>query len=138
MSRADQAVWFNAVPLLVLGALYLAVAISIVPHFWRQRHGATVLDWANLLLLPCIGVPAVVFEAKVLNDRTPIGGHVWLSFAAILIALVPVCLYFLRWNERAPAVASLRRAREAEQRASVAERELAVVEAVSQSLGLDA
>ena len=136
MSHADQAVWFNAVPLLVLGALYLAVAGSIVPQFWRQRGGATALDWANLLLLPGIGIPAVIFGAQILHDREPIGGHVWLPFAAILIALAPVSLYFLRWSDRALAVAGLRRAQEAEQRASIAERELAAIEAVSQSLAL--
>ena len=66
MSHGNQAVWFNAVPLLVLGALYLAVAASIVPQFWRQRRGASIPDWANLLLLPGIGIPAVIFGAQVL------------------------------------------------------------------------
>src|ERR671923_2671744 len=124
---------FNAVPLLVLAALYLVVGLALVPGLWRDRRRLTILDVALCALFPCIAVPAAIFGALVLHDERPLGGELWSSFVATLVAFVPPLLLVGRWRERA-FVASGMRAREAEARTTMRDRELETVSAVSMAL----
>jgi PAS domain S-box-containing protein len=130
----SQAVWFNGVPLVALAALYLGVSVAITPAFLRRREGATLLDWAQALLFPCIGVTAALFGAQVLNDRSPIGTEPWLPFAAMCVAAVPPILFALRLGDRALVAAGMRQAREATERADLRERELQSIEAISEAI----
>ena len=135
MSTEDQAVYFNAVPLLVLAAAYLVVAALLGPTLWRERRRAGVSDVALALVFPGIGIPAAIFGALVLWDRSPIGGHVWPSFAACVIALIPPVLVGLaRWQERTDPLLSGARAREAEELVSLRDRELDTVAGLATSL----
>jgi PAS domain S-box-containing protein len=130
----DEAVYFNAVPLFVLAAVYLLVAIALAPTLWRERRRVSVTDVALASLFPGIAIPAAIFGAVVLHDRSPIGGHVWPSFAAILIVLVPAVIFLRRWSEPAGVVMSGPRAREAEQLVTVRDRELEAVARIVNAL----
>jgi PAS domain S-box-containing protein len=130
----SQAVWFNGVPLVALAALYLGVSVAITPAFLRRRQGATLLDWAQALLFPCIGIAAALFGAQVLRDRSPIGTEPWLPFAAMVVAAVPPILFALRLGDRALVAAGMGQAREATERADLRERELESIEAISEAI----
>ncbi|HET7554229.1 MAG TPA: GAF domain-containing protein [Gaiellaceae bacterium] len=127
MSHADEAVYFNAVPLFVLAGAYLLVAAALAPTLWRERRRVTVSDVALAAVFPAVAVPAAIFGAVVLHDRSPIGGHVWPPFAATFVALLPAIVFLRRWSEPAGVVMSGPRAREAEQLVSVRDRELDTV-----------
>jgi PAS domain S-box-containing protein len=131
----DQAVYFNAVPLLVIAAAYFAVTIVLGPTLWRERSRAGLTDIAVALVFPGIGIPAAIFGVVVLVDRSPVGGHVWPPFAACLIGLVPPVLIGLtRWHDRSNVLLSGARAREAEELVSMRDRELDVVAGLASSL----
>jgi PAS domain S-box-containing protein len=134
VSPEDQAVYFNAVPLLVLAAAYLLVAGTLLPALWRERGRIGVPDLALLLVFPGVGIPAAVLGTLVLHDPAPLGGHVWPPFVATVIALLPALLFLTRLGERARVVASGARAREAEELVSVRDRELDAVTALVNSL----
>jgi PAS domain S-box-containing protein len=127
VSHEDQAVYFNAVPLFVLAGAYLMVAALLAPTLWRERRRVATTDVALAAIFPGIAIPAAIFGAVVLHDRSPIGGHVWPPFVATLIALVPALIFLRRWSEPAVVVMSGPRAREAEQLVSVRDRELDAV-----------
>ncbi|MDQ2910061.1 MAG: hypothetical protein M3R39_03455, partial [Actinomycetota bacterium] len=134
MSHEDQAVYFNAVPLFVLAGAYLLVAAALAPTLWRERNRISVTDVALALVFPGIGIPAAIFAAVVLYDRSPVGGHVWPPFVATLIALVPALIFLRRWSDPAAVVMSGPRAREAEQLVTVRDRELDSVTTLATSL----
>jgi PAS domain S-box-containing protein len=135
VTDATEAVLFNAVPLLVLAAAYAAVTGAVLPVLWRDRERAHALDWAVVLVFPGIAIAAVIFGALVLHDRRGFGGHVWLSFAATLAALLPALLLLARWRDRAFVVGGIDRARAAEERGVAHDRELEAVADVSAQLG---
>src|SRR5581483_3923423 len=120
----SQAVWFNGVPLVALAALYLGVGAAIVPAFLRRREGATLLEWAQALLLPCVGVAAALLGAEVLVDRSPVGESAWLPLAAIVVAAIPPALLALRLGDRALVAAGVRQGEAAERATLREEREL--------------
>ena len=41
---------FNAVPLLILAALYLAVGVAVAPALWRERGHAHGIGFATALV----------------------------------------------------------------------------------------
>ena len=127
MSPPDKAVYFNAVPLFVLAGVYLMVVAALGPTLWRERRRVSVTDVSLAAMFPAIAIPAAIFGAVVLHDRSPIGGHVWPPFAAIVVALIPPVIFLRRWSEPAGVVMSGARAREAEQLASIRDRELDTV-----------
>ena len=134
MSSEDQAVYFNAVPLFVLSGAYLMVAALLAPTLWRERRRVAVTDVALASIFPGIAIPAAIFGAVVLHDRSPIGGHVWPPFVAIVIALIPALIFLRRWSEPAVVVMSGPRAREAEELVSVRDRELDAVAQIVNAL----
>jgi PAS domain S-box-containing protein len=135
LTESTEAVLFNALPLLLLGAAHAAVACAVVPALWRDRSRAHPLDWAVGLIFPGIAVSAAILAAGVLRDMRPLGGHVWLSLAAVLVALAPALLVLARWRDRAFVVGGIGRTREAEERVSARDRELAAVAVTSSALG---
>jgi len=134
VSPEDQAVYFNAVPLLVLAGAYLLVAAALAPTLWRERSRVSTADLALALIFPAIGISAAIFGGLVLYDRSPIGGHVWAPFVATLIAIVPALVFLRRWSAPAGVVISGARAREAEKLVTVRDRELDAVAALANSL----
>jgi PAS domain S-box-containing protein len=135
VSQATEALLFNGLPLLLLAAAYAAVAAAVLPSLWRERTRAHRLDWAIVLVFAGMAVAAAILGVLVIHDGRPLGGHTWLSFAAILAALVPSLLLLARWRERAFVVGGIGRTQEAEERISTRDRELEAVAAVSSALG---
>ena len=133
MDLGTKSVLFNAVPLLLLAALYLGVGLALVPSLWRDRRRLSVVDVALGMLFPCVAVPAAVFGALVLHHRQPLGGELWSSFVATLVAFAPPLVLVARWGDRA-LVAVGARARAAEARTTVRDRELEAVSTVSTEL----
>ena len=131
---ATQAVVLNGVPLLLLAAAYAAVTGAVLPALWRDRGGAHPLDWAVVLVFPAIAFAAGVFGVLVVDERRPLGGHIWFSLAATLAAFLPVLPILLRWRERAFLARGVSRSLVAEERASSRDRELAAVSEISVAL----
>ena len=76
MNAETQAVLFNAVPLLVLAALYLTVGVALAPALWRERGGRREIGFAVALVFPCIGLAAAVVGIVTLVTREALAGHV--------------------------------------------------------------
>ena len=134
MSDATKATLLNAVPLLLLAAAYAAVAGAVLPALWRDRGRAHPIDWAVAIVFPGIAVAAAIFGLLVAYEQKPFGGHVWVSLAAVLVALLPALLLLARWGDRAFVVGGIGRTKEAEERVSARDRELEVVTEISRAL----
>jgi PAS domain S-box-containing protein len=81
VNAETQAVLFNAVPLLVLAALYLAVGVSLQP--WR---GSGAAGYAALALAGA----AAVLGLSILVEREPLAGNPWVSLIGIGLAALPL------------------------------------------------
>jgi PAS domain S-box-containing protein len=134
VNAETQAVLFNAVPLLILAALYLAVAIALAPSFLREWRRLGEVEVATALLFPCIGLTAAVLGVLVLVERDPIAGHPLLAFVPIVFAFLPAILFLAHWPERRQALTGSRRAREAEAMSTTREREVEAVARLSREL----
>lgn len=132
-----QAVLFNAVPLLVLAALYLGVGVALAPAYWRERRRLREVGSATALLYPCLGVALAIFGVGVLIEREPLGGHVWYSAPALLLAAVPLLALLVGWRDRESLISAVGRARDAERRTSLRDQELDAMGRLSRAL-LDA
>jgi PAS domain S-box-containing protein len=134
VSAHAQALLANAMPLLVLALVYIAISATLTPPLWRERRWVQPLDWAIAAVFPGLAACGLLLGALVVHDRRPLGGHLWISLAAILLALVPGLAFLVRWGERARVVGGEVRAREAEERVSLRDRELAAVAAIANAL----
>jgi PAS domain S-box-containing protein len=114
VSQSARSIAFNAVPLLVLAATYLAVAAPLARAVWRERARARLVDFAAALVFPTLALLAASLGAIVVGDRRALAGHVWISFAATLVALAPAVLLLIRWRGRRLVGARSVRARAAE------------------------
>jgi PAS domain S-box-containing protein len=134
VSDSTQAVLFNALPLLLVAAAYSVVAIAFVPALWRERARAHPFDWALVLVFPGVAVAGAIFGILVVHDRRPLGGQVWPSFVAAVVALVPALLLIARWRDRALAAAGVGRSLEAAERISARDRDVHAVADLSGAL----
>ncbi len=134
VSTATQSLLFNALPLLLLAGAYVVVAAALVPAVWRDRQRAHSLDVATVTIFPTLAFTAAVLAALVVVDRRPLGGHLWVAFAAIVVSLVPANLLLARWSERGMLTNRVRRVREAEELVSIRDRELGAVAEISDAL----
>ncbi|MEO5575601.1 MAG: GAF domain-containing protein [Gaiellaceae bacterium] len=118
---------FNAVPLLILAALYLAVGFAIAPVLWRERERMGEIGFAAALVFPFLGLTAAILGVGIAIQRDPLAGNALLSLPAIVLGAIPLVSIARNWGERDLLVAGVRRAREAEQRSTLRDRELASV-----------
>ena len=98
MSRSDQALWFNAVPLLVVAAAFLVAGARL----WGAalgRQGRSHLDSPLLALLGALGLAAAVFGSVLAVDRKSPPGGPWLTFALAAVLGLPALLA-LRASQR--------------------------------------
>jgi PAS domain S-box-containing protein len=135
VSQATEAVLFNGLPLLLLAAAYAAVTAAVLPPLWRGRARAHPIDWAIVLVFPGFAMASGIFGVLVLRERRPFGGHIWLSFAAEVLALLPALLLLARWGDRAFVVGGIGRTKAAEARVETRDRELGAVAELSNALG---
>ena len=136
MSPDTKVLWFNAVPLFAVAAVYLALTTAVAPRLWRERAQLVANDLALWLLFLCIGLPAGVFGAAVLRDHGALNGHVWVWFGASLAALLPALIFVARWGEHGHTARDeeAREAGELEKLVSARERDLEAVAAISDAL----
>ena len=73
---------FNAVPLLIVAALYLAVGVARLPALGRERG----------LAFAAAGLAAAIAGVSILFTREPLAGNALVSLAAILLAAIPAVL----------------------------------------------
>jgi len=134
VSTATEAVLVNALPLFLLAGAYLLVAAALAPAVWRDRVGSHPLELATVAIFPAVAFTATALGIAVVVDARPLGGQLWLSFAAALVALVPALLLLTRWSERGLLVGGVRRVREAEELVLLRDRELGAVAELSTAL----
>jgi PAS domain S-box-containing protein len=137
VSPDSKALWFDAVPLFAVAAVYLILTVAVAPRIWRERAQLVANDLALWLFFPCIGIPAAIFGAAVLRDRDALNGHVWVWFGASLAALLPAVIFVARWGERGEAPARDQEESEPgelEKLVSARERDLKAVAAISEAL----
>ena len=116
VTTEQQAIYLNAIPLLVLGAVYLAAAASLLPALVRARDAVHELELTLALVFPCVGGAAIVFGVLVLRDREPVGGSGWPGLLAVAVALFPALAFFVRFRDRTLLLTAPSRARVAEER----------------------
>jgi PAS domain S-box-containing protein len=119
VSEASQALWFNAVPLLVVGAAYLGASALLGPALWAERRGASLLDVAIFLVFPIFGLAAVAYGIAVAVDRRPLAGGVWVTLVAIAATGTPAFLALARWRERAAVGSGPRHGRQLQSVAAI-------------------
>jgi signal transduction histidine kinase len=124
VTSEQQAIYLNAVPLIALGAVYLAAAASLAPSLVRERNRIRELELAPALVFPCGGLAAMTLGLLVLRQREPVGDHAWIGLAAILLALVPAVAFFASFRERALMLTAPGRLREAEDQLTVSDRQV--------------
>jgi two-component system, OmpR family, phosphate regulon sensor histidine kinase PhoR len=135
VSQASQALWFDGVPLLVVGTAYLSASAVLAPPLWSERRRASLLDLAIFLVFPVLGVVATAYGIELVVHRQPLGGGVWLTFSAAIVTGLPAFLALAKWRERAILATGGLRVREAEALSQVQSRELASMAAVTDALG---
>jgi PAS domain S-box-containing protein len=134
VSKAIQSILFNAVPLLLLSAAYLAASVVLAPVLWRGRRRFRDSDYALALVFPCVGVAAAVLGLVTLVERKPLAGSVWFGLVAALAALVPVAAFLAGFRSRGLALGTLVRAAQGDERSTELDRKLGTVARLSSEL----
>jgi PAS domain S-box-containing protein len=134
VTAEKQALLLNAIPLLVLAALYLAASAVLAPTVWRERRQIDELELATALSFPAFGIAAAVLGVLVLVEERALGGHLWSVLVIVVVALVPPLLVLLRRGDRAFTVARGARLREVEARSDARGRGLHSVAEASSAL----
>jgi len=119
------------VPLLLAAAAYIGATALVAPPLWAERRRAAAVDWAPVLLFPCIAIVAAVYGTALAVERNPPSGGTWLTFGLALGLLVPAVLVLGRWRERGVVATGGLRAREAAEASSLRDRELESIAEIS-------
>jgi PAS domain S-box-containing protein len=135
VSQANQALWFNAVPLLVVAAAYLGATALLGPPLWAERRRASLLDVSIFLVFPAVGFAAAAYGLVLVADPDTFPGGIWLTLVAAIVTGIPAVLALIRWRDRAVIAAGGMRVREAETLGSLSGRELESMAAVTNALG---
>ena len=118
MSPANQVLWFDVVPLLIVAAAYLGAATLLGAALWAERARVSLLDIAIFLTFPIFGLVATWYGIALAIDRETPPGGVWLTLAITVVAAVPVGLALARRQE-AKSLVSGSRGRELESMAAI-------------------
>jgi PAS domain S-box-containing protein len=92
VSQASQALWFDAVPLLVVAVLYLGAAAVPARRLLTPPGGRPLGGLAQLSVFPAVALVALTYGIvlAVQQDR-PVGG-VWLTLGLALVLAIPAVL----------------------------------------------
>ena len=88
MSRSDQALWFNAVPLLVVAAAYLGATALLAPAL-RGRRPRSQLETGALAVFPALGLAAAVYGIVLAVEREAPPGGIWLTLGLAVVVGLP-------------------------------------------------
>jgi two-component system phosphate regulon sensor histidine kinase PhoR len=87
VSQANEALWFDAVPLLVVAAAYLGVAaMAASSQLAGRRSLREIAIWAAL---PAIGLAAATYGIVLAIAQDPPVGGVWLTLAIAVVVAIP-------------------------------------------------
>src|SRR5436309_6264451 len=111
VSQADQVLWFDAVPLLLVAAAYLGVAAML------GRLGAARRLDAPTWVFATVAVAATAYGVTLTIDRDPPPGGAWPTLAVAVLLLVPAVLALTR---RTPATRGQVGGRDIESMAAIA------------------
>jgi len=89
VSQAEQVLWFNAVPLLVVAAAFLGAAARL--GSWGKR-GRSQLEPALLAVFPAVGLATAVYGIVLAVERKPPPGGTWLALALAALLVLPAVL----------------------------------------------
>ncbi len=128
---------FNAVPLLILAALYLAVGVAIAPSLWRERRRVGEVGFAAATVFPCLGLTAAILGIAILVEGDGLAGNPLLTLPAILVGAIPLVGVLRSWDQRNRLVAGVLSVGEIEERSLLRDGEAAGVDRFSHRL-LDA
>jgi GAF domain-containing protein len=134
VSDEDRVILIEAVPLLVLAALYLGLALVLVPQFWRERRPSRLGLAVWTLFLLVAAVAGVVGALRLGDDEFLVGGAPWPVLGLAVAASIPALVFLSRWGERGLLVSAGRRVVEAEQRESDQRRGAEAISRLSDSL----
>jgi PAS domain S-box-containing protein len=137
VNAETQAVLFNAVPLLILAALYLAVGLAVTPALWRERGRTREIGFATALVFACVGLVAAAVGVETLVTQEAPTGHPLVALLGILLLALPLAAVARNWRDLGAFVTGARPASDAEEQKSRRDRELAEVGRLSHQL-LDA
>ena len=98
MSQANQALWFDAVPLLVVAAAYLGASARFIRTGWRGRLDARQIDIATLVF-GAVGLAVGIYGVVLAVEREPPSGGVWPTLVVALVLAVPAVLALTRRAE---------------------------------------
>ena len=134
MSEDTQTMLLDAVPLLVVGGLYLLVSLSLMVPLLRERRAASV-GVGVWLLFTLVGVGATLLGILRLAGRDYLGDESsWLVIAASAAVAVPGVIVLFRGHERSLLATGQRRVREAEELATERGREADAISRLSGAL----
>jgi hypothetical protein len=84
VSRSDQALWFNAVPLLAVAAAYLGASALLVPAL-RGRRPRSQFETGILAVFPAVGLAAAVYGIVLAVEREAPPGGIWLTLGLAVV-----------------------------------------------------
>jgi PAS domain S-box-containing protein len=92
VTQSAQALWLNAVPLLVAAPAYLGAAAVLARPLRSRRPGPTRADWTLLVLFLCLALGTAVLGVVLAVEQRLLAGGVWPTLAAALALLAPPLL----------------------------------------------
>jgi PAS domain S-box-containing protein len=114
----SRVILLEVVPLLVLAALYLGVALALTPELVRRRERFSWLGFGIWLVFVLVGALAAAVGLAKLSDDTFVGdASAWLVLGLIVLAYLPAAIFIWRWPERHLLVSAGPRVVEAEREA---------------------
>ena len=135
MSGETQAIVVNGIPLAIVAALYTSVTAALMPTALRERRRMSTLVFAFLSLFPILALLMAVLAGFVLIEAKPLGEHLWLGLAVIVIAALPPLAVLVQIGRGRQLLDHWARSGEVEARAAFLDRELDSVADVSRRLG---
>src|SRR2546422_2269933 len=91
VSQSDQALWFDAVPLLVVGAAYLGATSLLAPAV-RGKRRRSQLEPSLLAIFPAVGLAAAVYGIVLAVEREAPPGGIWLTLGLAAVVGLPALL----------------------------------------------
>ncbi|MGZ8706135.1 MAG: GAF domain-containing protein [Gaiellaceae bacterium] len=91
MSQSNQALWFNAVPLLVVAAAYLGATALLAPAL-RRGSPRSQFEPGVLAVFPVVGLVAAAYGIVLAVEPEAPPGGIWLTLGLVVVVGLPAFL----------------------------------------------